>query len=212
VLYWDTILAGLSGATGSISAQVPLSANESTTGLFRCTVSDRYDRQFTTSASNIEEASCYLITTSNSIPYRLTLIYSAGKWNIRVTPFRRPSTALSIVASIFSGSHAKDSEGMVGAIAFGPSRGALTTVWVLLAKTLQEWTVSEEGWEKVNLYVLSVYFFLNLCLVSHSVIQLITEERNILQIIAQGLVQFAGASFNDQQDLEISMADIVILS
>jgi hypothetical protein len=139
----------LSGASGSISSQVPLSPSESTTGLFRCTVSI-YLINFILNVSNDEKASCYIITTSNSIPHRLTLIHSAGKRSIRVTPFRRPSSTLSIVASIFSGSYAKGSEGMVGALAFEPTGGTSTNMWVLLAKTLQEWTISEEGWEKVT--------------------------------------------------------------
>jgi hypothetical protein len=42
--------------------------------------------------------------------------------------------------------------------------------------------------------------------------KLVTEERDILQVLARGLSQFAGTSFNDYQDLEISMTDIVLLS
>jgi hypothetical protein len=51
---------------------------------------------------------------------------------------------------MFSGG-ARQGEGMVGALAFGAGNGPATNIWVLLSKSLQQWTISEEGWEKVKL-------------------------------------------------------------
>lgn len=77
-------------------------------------------------------------------------------------------------------------------------------VWVLLPKALQEWTVSDEGWEKVKSACDLWAVMLKYC-------QLELEEKDILHIINLGLAQFAGDDFRSGAETEISMADLVVL-
>ncbi|KZT42039.1 hypothetical protein SISSUDRAFT_1125969 [Sistotremastrum suecicum HHB10207 ss-3] len=167
--FWDSLSYGLSGAERFYTAQVLAPTDGIVSGIYRYT------------------DSTYIVVTTASLPYRLTIVSSLGKYSIRVAAFQRQTSYLSRVTSIFSAS-TSGSLGAAVSVAFGKVIHGSRTLWLLLESALQQWQLSEEGFEKM-----------------------VHQESHLIELIAGGLAQFDGVRFKDFHELDIELLDLNVL-
>ncbi|KAI0831351.1 hypothetical protein BC628DRAFT_1311430 [Trametes gibbosa] len=136
VRFWDSIGMGLAGGDNFSSSLLPLAQSENVTNLVRA------------------DSQTFIASTTAGRLFRLVVTSSGGKYHLSFHPFGRPQSSLSrLLPSFWSGPEQQPQPGFISAVAVEElARGATgRLVWALVDLRLQQWNMSIEGWETLEI-------------------------------------------------------------